>query len=135
MITNRRGALAAIGVAALGAVDWLIPGSVRANTLRAEIEQATQDSASADLARLGAHTYSEEGIPMFLACENLSANHKLLAPVAPPSSLNKKVASAFQRYVNEWQHLHPEAPASDVAKIVEVLADQDFSKGGTEKSL
>ena len=72
---------------------------------------------------------------MFLACENLSPNHTLLAPLAPPSVLNKKVASAFQRYVDEWQHLHPEAPASDVAKIVEVLADQDFSKGGTERSL
>ena len=130
---KRRGALVAIGAVALGGVEWFIPGSEGPVAFGAELVNAVEDSASADLARVGAHTYSEEGIPMFLACENLAAKHTASERV--PSALNQKVASAFHRYTDEWHHIHPQAPASDVAKIVEVLADQDFAKGGTERSL
>ncbi len=114
---NRRGALAAIAAAAFGA----------------EVAKTPGDGLRADLARLGAHVYSEEGIPMFLACKNLAG--KPNSPALAPSDLNQKVASSFHRYASEWQRIHPDAPAADVAKIVELLADRDFTSGGNEKSL
>ncbi len=142
---NRRGALVAIGLAGFGRIDWLISAKHRLRGLQgaqtsftafgAELVNANEDKVSADLARLGAHVYSEEGIPMFLACENLAPIGTSPARPPSPSALNKKVASAFQRYAYEWQRVHPKAPASDVAKIVEVLADQDFADGGMESTL
>ncbi len=72
---------------------------------------------------------------MFLACENLAANQTSPELGRVPSPLNKKVSSAFHRYATEWEAIRPEAPATDVAKIVELLADRDFSAGGTETSL
>ncbi len=89
---------------------------------------------NADLARLGQHVYSDEGIPMFLACQDLGAS-KATALSASSADLNRKVASAFHRYAAEWHRLHPDAPASEVAKIVEILADRDFQEGGREQSL
>jgi hypothetical protein len=108
---NRRQALALIGTAALA------------------------NDVNTNLARIGSRVYSEEGVAMFLACENLSTVGTSPDQTPAPSALNQKVASAFQRYTREWQHSHPDAPASDVAKILEVIADKDFSGGGREPSL
>ncbi len=142
---NRRAALVAIGAAAAGGIDWLLPRSIRPGqagpfnnsftAFGAELAQSAEESVNADLARVGAHTYSEEGIPMFLACINLGAKQNETTRAATPSPLNRKVGTAFQRYTGEWHRMHPNAPATDVAKIVEVLADQDFNMGGLEKSL
>jgi hypothetical protein len=94
------------------------------------------DNVAANLAHIGSRVYSEEGIAMFLACENLAAVETVPPNKVPvPSPLNQKVASAFQRYAQEWQHAHPDAPASDVAKILEFIADRDFASGGQEPSL
>ena len=118
---NRRQAIVAIGVAALsGGGSFTVSG--------VDLPGATDDTLHADLARMGSRVYSEEGVPMFLACQN-PAGHGT-APV--PSALNRKVAAAFHRYTEEWQHIRPDAPASDVAKIIELLAERDFAKGGTE---
>ncbi len=142
---KRRGALVAIAAAAFGGVDWLISRSylpsqlsvahISLSAFAAERVNTVDDAMRADLARLGGHAYSEEGIPMFLACENLAASQTSPDRALLPSALNKKVASAFHRYAAEWQRIHPEAPATDVAKIVELLADRDFAEGGTERSL
>ncbi len=142
---SRRGALISIGVAVLGGVECLISRSYRPRQMSvahnsltafgAELASPADDSLSADLARLQGRVYSEEGIPMFLACENLAASHTPPEHEPFPSALNKKVASAFHRYAAEWQHIHPNAPATDVAKIVELLADRDFAAGGKESSL
>jgi hypothetical protein len=88
-----------------------------------------------DLSRIGSRVYSEEGVAMFLACENLVPDGTSGNEAPAPSALNEKVASAFQRYAREWEHAHPDAPAGDVAKILEVIADKDFSSGGREPSL
>jgi hypothetical protein len=78
---------------------------------------------AADLDRLSGRQYSEEGIPMFLACENLAPNGKSDEPTA----LKQDLAVAFRQEVDDWQRIHPDAPVTDVAKIVEVLADRDFA--------
>jgi len=108
---NRRQALALLGTAALA------------------------KDVNTDLAQIGSRVYSEEGVAMFLACENLATVGNLPDEAPAPSALNQKVASAFQRYTREWQRLHPDAPVGDVAKILEVIADKDFSGGGREPSL
>ena len=100
----------------------------------AQSQNSGQDIMNSELDRLGKHTYSDEGIPMFLACENLGAARSSAAS-ASPTDLNRKVGSAFHQYAAEWHHRHPKAPASDVAKIVEVLASRDFRDGGLEHSL
>lgn len=93
-----------------------------------------QEGAGGELAkgleRLATRVYSEEGIPMLLVCESVGAEQP-----APTSNLNQIVATAFRRYAGEWEQLHPNAPADDVNKIVEFLADRDFANGGKEKSL
>jgi hypothetical protein len=100
------------------------------------VPAATADgSQAADLSRIGAHVYSEEGIPMFLACENIAEGGPAPGVASAPSELNKKVGAAFARYAREWQRLHPKASAEDVAKIVEFLADRDVTSGGMESSL
>ena len=142
---SRRGALVAIAAATFGRLGSLIcrgrqlPQYDAANSFTAsgaQLIDKRDDSLSAALNRLGARVYSEEGIPMFLACENLGPNQTspARAPV-PPTPLNETVASAFHRYADEWQHTRPDAPVTDVAKIVELLAYRDFAAGGAEKSL
>ncbi len=83
-----------------------------------------------DLARLGAHEYSDEGIPVFLACMDLTAQ-AAGHPTAQPSSLSHSVASSIRRYGDAWLRMHPDAPDTDVSKIIEVLAERDFARGGS----
>ena len=108
---NRRQALALMGTAALA------------------------KDVNTDLAHIGTRVYSEEGVAMFLACENLATVGTSPDEAPAPSALNQKVASGFQRYAREWQHSHPDAVVGDVAKILEVIADKDFSDGGREPNL
>ncbi len=118
---NRRRAMVAIGMAAArGAAGH---------------SNAEDDGLRADLSSMGSRVYSEEGVPMFLACENLSGSGSAAAEAPISSALNRKVVSAFRRYADEWQQMRPDAPASDVAKILELLADRDFASGGTEVRL
>lgn len=125
MILNRRSALAAIGFSLFGGFERLLKA----------VGSSATPSTSTDVARLASRTYSEEGVPMFLACENLAVTNTSTVSASPLSDLNRKLIAAFQRYVGEWRRVHPRAHASDVAKIVEFLADQDFSSGGVENSL
>ncbi len=79
-----------------------------------------------DLARLGSHEYSDEGIPVFLACENWTAGKIGQAPTTEPG---RQLAADLRRYGLAWQRMHPDAPESDVAKVIEVLAERDFERG------
>jgi hypothetical protein len=84
------------------------------------------------MARLATRVYSEEGIPMILACEDVTAKH----PLSPASrTMNHALAPAFETYVEAWERLHPEATAGDVAKLVELLAYRDFAGGGRDTQL
>ncbi|MGB8014061.1 MAG: polysaccharide deacetylase family protein [Terriglobales bacterium] len=82
-----------------------------------------------DIARLAPKEYSEEGIPVLLACEDLVANKR----AAALSPLNAAIASQFRRNAAAWERIRQDAPASDVSKLIEVLADRDFANGGEEK--
>lgn len=77
--------------------------------------------------------YSEVGVPMILACEDLTAKQ----PVPPRYSklMNESVANAFQQYSDAWNRMHPDAPATDLPKLVELLSARDFRSGGKDDSL
>lgn len=144
-MTNRRGALLAVAAAAFSRLGSLIfrgrqfrqyDVADSSTALAAQPFDVPEESLSTALNRLGQRVYSEEGIPMFLVCENLGSNRTSSErPPAAATSLSEKVAFAFRRYAAEWQRLQPGAPATDVARIVELLAYRDFANGGTEKSL
>jgi hypothetical protein len=133
---NRRTALFAMSATALGglrplnaAVGELLqapaansqgisPGPQKGNAARKSID----DRLRKDLAP---HEYSEEGIPVFLACEDLTAKKPVLAP------LNAAVASEMRANAEAMQRIKPDVTADDVSKLIEVLATRDFTNGGT----
>lgn len=130
MINRRTTLLALMGAglshAALGrapGTDTVMPPLPVAGTAA---DRALQE----DLARMGAHEYSDEGIPMFLACVDVVAE-KAGRAGAPPAALSQSVAADIRRYGDAWLKQHPEAPATDISKVLEVLAERDFAHGGT----
>ncbi len=142
---SRRGAMVAMAAATFGRLGALVcmgrqlrpyHAARSFTSSEAQLSDKRDDSLGAQLNRLQARVYSEEGIPMFLACENVGPNQTSpeRAPV-PPTHLNEIAASAFHRYADQWQHTRPDAPITDVAKIVELLAYRDFAAGGAEKFL
>jgi hypothetical protein len=67
---------------------------------------------------------SEQSTPMFLALENLA-----LAPDQPefvPGPFNQELAARFERYVNLLLEYKPQPDESDVAALVELLAEQEL---------
>ncbi len=140
---NRRGALFAMGAAAICAVP---SSSELVRLLRSGMTQsegashAAQNSDAADkaiddrlrqdLARPTA--YSEEGIPVFLACEDLVKGKNSPKSKAALTALNATLASELRKNSASWKRIHPDAPEGDVAKVIEVLAHRDFDHGGME---
>ncbi len=97
--------------------------------------ETPEDRLRADFDRATERVYPEEGIPMFLVCEDLAPNES--SGEAAPftlTSLNEDLASAFRRDAEAWPRIQPGAPAADACKIVEVLADRDFGAGRAEKN-
>lgn len=133
MSIDRRSALVLIGAAAWAAKgEALSVESVAGSTWFVD----DQNDASDVLKQLGKHVYSEDGVPMFLACENVTGPvSQEPDDTALPLDVNKRISAAFEHYAGEWQQQHPRASAGDVAKIVEVLAAHDFAAGGKEASL
>ena len=143
MVINRRGALLSLVIAAFGRAGF---GFAHKGTVGARVAQAnsvpsdTQALNAAegrlqqDLERLSGRVYSEEGIPMVLACENLVPS-QTTSTAFVPTALNRNLSSAFRRDTNTFEHMKPDASAADIAKIIEMLADRDFSAGGLEKTL
>lgn len=136
---NRRGALVTIGLTAFGGVAWSIsrPLLLGAELTDAnftpfgtESSNALDDRLSKDIAHLSPRVYSEEGIPVFLACENLVPTSPQPAKVAL-TPMNTALAAAFHRNAEAWQRIHPHAQAKEVAQLIEVLAYRDFTDGGT----
>ena len=139
---NRRDALSVLTAGAAGAFGTfnsafarlLRPGSGNTQTGSAapsgeKSPDNIDDLLRKDLARLAPREYSEEGIPVFLACEDLVAN-KRSAKLSP---LNAAISSRFRRNAVAWDRIRRDAPASDISKLIEVLADRDFANGGKEK--
>ena len=138
---NRRRALVAIAVATGSAVS-----SKAALARLLESGQAHHDASSGaqredavnevdvrlreDLARLAPRAYSEEGIPVFLACEDLVSNRTSRHFAATLTPFNAALAADLRKNAEAWQRIHPDATDADIAKLIEVLADRDFAGGG-----
>ena len=140
---NRRRALIAMSAAALGAVPSssalvrLIQSGApqtQEKSSGANSKEATDNAADEhlrkDLARLAPKANSEEGILVLLACEDLVPSHKSAVTL---TALNTSLASDFRETASAWQRIHPDAPATDISHVVEVLADRDFASGGKEQ--
>ena len=139
---SRRAALSLFGKTAIAGAGWMIAGPAYPSPFRAvvtttpaaqaQVSSTYESQVQADMAMLAKRVYSEEGIPMILACEDLTAK----APVKPASrAINDAIAPAFERVVQAWEQLHPGAPVGDVAKLLELLAYRDFSSGGKDTDL
>ena len=139
---NRRAALAMVGktmVAGAGCMSSTLTRSSFLGALtsftpvaHAQTSSTYEAQLQADMTMLAKRVYSEEGIPMILTCEDLTAK----TPVAPASkAMNNLVAPAFQKCVDAWKQLHPDAPVGDVAKLLELLAYRDFVGGGKDTNL
>ena len=141
---NRRGVLAAMAAATVGAVPasaalgGLLPtdaaqtqGAASVNPPKNVVQDAVEERLGQDVARLAPRAYSEEGVPVLLACEDLVADKILREPKVELTPFNTSVASDFRKTAEAWQRIHPDAPDTDISKVIEVLADRDFSNGGS----
>jgi hypothetical protein len=87
--------------------------------------QESPERLKQDLETLAQRNYAEEGIPMFLLCENIAPDAKPSHPTtesreAALLSRNlRSVAEAFRR-------VEPKARGTDLPKLVELLAERDF---------
>ena len=130
---NRRIALVTLGLAAFSGVARSISRPLRLLQSSSTLSKKTLDDIlREDLERLAPRVYSEDGIPVFLVCENLVADKTSRAPVKVAlTPTNTALASALHRNAEAWQRIRPDAQGKDVAKLIEVLADRDFTRGGT----
>jgi len=123
---QRRSALTRLALGMLGSM-WAF---VSCGRLRRS-HQATPGRPSAesaeelrqDLERLAQRTYSEQGIPMFLVCENL-------APGEPTGNVDgregRRLAGNLRRAAETFWSIRPNANGGDVPKLLEFLAERDF---------
>jgi hypothetical protein len=128
---NRRTALVTFGLTALSTLTRSFPWPrlLAATTAPAtQTNQEIDDRLRRDFASRKERINSEEGIAMFLALEDLApANATAKVALTP---LNATLASALHRNAEAWLRIHPDAEYKDVASVIEVLADRDFSHGG-----
>ncbi len=137
---NRRGALVTLGLTALGGVAWsitrprLLAAALAHPSLAAldtPAQQALDDRLREDIALRSQRINSDEGIAMFLVCENLVPDKSSHMPPKPAlTAMNAALASAVQRNADAWLRIRPDAQGKDVAELIEVLAQRDFSNGG-----
>jgi hypothetical protein len=141
---NRRKALATIGLTAFSGVAWsltrlrLLPAKLKQASSPATgtpSNQAIEDRLRRDLASRSQRINSEEGIAMFLACEDLVPDTSHEPAKVALTAMNTSLASAFERNADAWQRMHPDAQYGDVAQIVEVLAYRDFTNGEAAEGL
>ncbi len=133
---NRRETLLAVAGAFSAGVS--LPAWARRLSLTRDAERPLSNAPSGDaverhlredLARLGERAYSDEGIPVFLACVNVAAANAHRAPVQPPL-FSQSIAAQLRANGAAWLHINPEAPATDISKLIEVLAERDFGRLG-----
>ena len=88
------------------------------------------DVLLAELNRLEVRAYSEEGIPVFLACEDLAGKASGAPAGFTPGPMNAELAKAYRSYAALLPELERERTEYDAAEIVELLAERDFNEGG-----
>jgi hypothetical protein len=125
---NRRKALVTLGFTALSGVAWSITRARGPQDTDATATQAIDDRLRQDLAERKKRINSEDGIAMFLVCENLVPG----SPAPEVTPFNSTAAAAFQQTADAWQRIHPDAKYGDVAQVIEIIAARDFAHGGTE---
>jgi len=80
-----------------------------------------------DIAELQGRDYSEVGVCMLLTGENLQTE------VASKSDLGgRRLAQVLGRYARAFVTARPDADESNVAALVELVAERDFQAGGEE---
>lgn len=84
-----------------------------------------------ELSRVAARAYSEEGIPMILAGEDLAGGGSGAPEGFEPGAQNERLAGAFREYAALLPGLDRERTEYDVAMLVELLALRDFQAGGS----
>ena len=144
---NRRGALAAMAAATFGAVPAsaavakLIQSDLAqtqaaasGNPPRDAVPNTVEDRLRQDIARLAPRAYSEEGVPVLLACEDLVSDKALRGQTVSVTPFNTSVASDFRKTAEAWERIHPDALDTDISKVVEVLAERDFANGGAAQT-
>jgi hypothetical protein len=137
MMINRRKTLLAMaaawgagvsapGLARLLSRDQEPAGTSSGSRPGASAGDPVEQSLREDLARLGSREYSDEGIPVFLACEDLVAAKTHRHP-PPPSAWSQTVAADLRKNGEAWLRIFPKAPDTDISKLIELLAERDFS--------
>lgn len=97
---------------------------------RAALPHDPADVLLAELDRLEARAYSEEGIPVFLACEDLAGKATGAPAGFKPGPMNAELAEAYRSYAALLPGLDRERTEYDAAELVELLAERDFNAGG-----
>lgn len=81
---------------------------------------ADNEILAKDIARLAARPYSEVGVPMFVIAQDRTAKRDTQAPVSSDCGL----AERFAALVAASAEQNPAPTLTDVARLVEVLADR-----------
>ena len=114
---NRRDSLRILtGAIWAAGITRAVANGASASTLEERLKQ--------DVERLAPRVYSDEGIPVFLACVDL---HRPAGNHATLTHFNAKLARQFRDNAAAWEHLYPDAKPEDISKLIEILADRDFN--------
>ena len=145
MKMTRRKAVFGITVAALGSAALPAPGlfevtqpdSLIAGKTApcAEPNEVIDDRLSRDIARMAFRADSEEGVPVLLACINQVVGRSVSKAAAVKLvPWNAQIAGEIRQDAAAWQRIRPNCPVSDVAHLIQVVAQRDISAGGMERS-
>src|SRR5215510_7686585 len=98
----------------------------RASTVGQTNAKSLAEALERDLSRLSQRAYSEQGIPVFLVCENLVSGDTPRGTGFDDGRESAGLAKDFRMHAETFQQIHPDGKKEDVAKLIEVLAERDF---------
>jgi hypothetical protein len=142
MLILRRRAAMRLGLGLLGSI-WAFLSCTsrpRPGTPGGGLHPVTTDagtpavaSLEQDLARLDQRAYSEQGVPVFLVCEDLAREDLTRAASLRGKGFARGRESAalaedFRRQTRLLEQIRPARTKADVAKLIEILADRDFGR-------
>ena len=138
--TNRRGALAGILGFLTATISCVLPRNERvqhgkvSEPVDTDLPDPSRRQLIQDLAQLNQRAYSEEGIAVFLVCENATRSGRGI-PADLIQASNAPFLAAFRRLVKEIPRVRPEVTQDDVPKLIELLAARDFGAPRTDTGL
>jgi hypothetical protein len=135
---DRRKLLIGTGAAATYAFSAsILPSRDAAASGRPELVSENEETEQLlyELARLEARYYTEEGVAMVLACENLAVPPgDASAASFGPGNLNERFSCAYRHYVNQLNELRRDLGEHDAVAVLEYLAWRDFEGQGSAGS-